>query len=150
MSSVIYEYTCASCGTEFKASGVPEMSYGEFVLRTKSGEESYLEAIGNPAFNEVWKLVESHPSLAHTDPNRLGEITQKIFGPVCDLSPTGQIFHVGIPPACPICSSHKMASWRESRPLQLSPIPSATQNRWESLDESKKAAVIDEAIRDLS
>ena len=60
MSAVLYKYTCNSCGANFNASGVPEMSYGEFILRSESGEEVFLEAITNQAFNDVCKIVDNY------------------------------------------------------------------------------------------
>ena len=55
ISSVLYSFVCASCGTGFQASVVPEMSYGEFVMRSEFGVEVFWEAISNSAFDEVSK-----------------------------------------------------------------------------------------------
>lgn len=150
MSAILYKYVCASCGTEFEASGVPEMSYGEFVLRSESGEEVYLEAVSNVAFNEVSNIVEAHPSLARADQNRIGDVIQKVFSVACDSSPSGQRFHIGMKPTCPVCSSREMASWGEVYPQQPSPIPSATQTRWASMSRPQKDYIIDCAINKLS
>ena len=150
MSAILYNYVCALCGTKFQASGVPEMSYGEFVLRTISGEEAYLEAITNEAFNEVARGVRAHPSLAGTDQSESGDVAQKVFGVACDLSPCGQRYYIDLNPICPNCSSQEMASWGELHPQQPSPIPSVTQTRWALMDGAEKADVINKAISDLS
>lgn len=149
MSAVLYNYVCATCGTEFQASGVPEMSYGEFVLRSESGDEAYLEAVSNVAFNEVSNLVEAHPLLAGVDQCRAGDITQKIFSVACDPTPSGQRFHIGMKPTCPNCSSREMASWGEVHPQKPSQIPSVTQTLWATMKDAEKSDAIDKAIRGL-
>lgn len=146
MSAVLYKYTCASCSAEFEASGAPEMSYGEFILRTESGEEAYLEAVCNGAFSEVSDIVEAHPSLAKAGQNKVAGVIQKVFGVVCDPSPKGHRFHIEMKPTCPACKSREMASWEAVYPLQLSPIPSVTQTRWALLGNAEKADIINRAL----
>lgn len=149
MSACIYNYVCASCGSEFQASGVPEFSYGEFVMRSDSGSEAYLEAITNSSFNEVSELVESNSLLAGFDERRLGDITQKVFTVACDPTENGETFHIGLKPTCPSCSSREMASWEQVHPLSPSSIPFITHTRWESLDDKEKLNLVDVAIRNL-
>lgn len=146
MSAVLFKYVCALCKTEFLASGAPEMSYGEFVLRTESGEEAYLEAVTNVAFSEVSIIVRAHPYFVREAPNKVGDVIQKVFGVACDSSPSGQRFHIEMMPTCPVCSSREMASWGEVYPQQPSPIPSATQTQWMSMSGAEKANVINCAI----
>lgn len=149
MSAVLYNFICASCGAEFQASGVPEMSYGEFVMRSELGEEVYLEAISSPAFDEVSRMVAAHPLLSSVSEGRVGDVIQKIFGVACDLSPLGHKFNIGMKPNCPNCSSREMASWKETSPRQQSQIPFATQVRWALMAESEKIDLLNQSIRRL-
>lgn len=149
MNAVIYKYKCASCGASFEASGVPEMSYGEFILRTKSGEEAYVNAVSDPAFNELLSMVRSHPSLLEDDKAKSGTIAQRLFGLICDKSPNGQMYQIGMPPKCPNCSSHEMASWGELLPLKFSPVPMVTHNEWLLLDDKDKLITLNKALNDL-
>jgi len=146
MSAILYKHVCASCGAEFHASGVPEMSYGEFIMRTESSEEAYLEATSDPVFAEVLKYVRSHPWLAGTSRNESGNVAQAIFGVACDPSPHGQLYHVEMMPACTRCRCRSMRSWAEVMPLQCSHIPAVTHAGWATLAETEKIAAIDSAI----
>jgi hypothetical protein len=133
----------------FQASGVPETSYGEFVMRSKSGREVYLEAILNAPFNEIAQMVESHPRIKEMNENESGDVVQKVYTVACDLSPEGEEFFIDLKPACPCCSSREMASWEEIYPHQLSPIPPVTNTRWLALNDLKKSALVDKAIENL-
>jgi len=150
MSACIYRFVCSSCGTAFHAAGVPETSYGEFVMRSKSGREVYLEAISNDPFNEVAQMVESHPHMKEMNENESGDVVQKVYTLACDLSPEGEEFFIGLKPVCPCCSSREMASWEEIRPLQLSNILSVTNTKWLALNDSEKLALVDKVIRNLT
>ncbi|MEO9518155.1 MAG: hypothetical protein ABJH45_02955 [Paracoccaceae bacterium] len=147
MSAVLYRYMCNSCGTSFDASGVPEMSYGEFILRSESSEEVFLEAITNQAFNDVCKIVDDYMANSNIDPNSSEDIVQKVFGSICDYGEKGEQFHIGLMPVCPNCLSRDMASWKMINPVQLSKIENATQTKWASLNDAQRKALIYEKIR---
>jgi len=148
MSAVLFKFVCATCGTVFYASGAPEMSYGEFVLRSEYDEEVYLEAITNDVFKEVARMVRAHPLLARYDQLTSGDIAQKVFGYVCDYSSRGKRFHIELNPSCPSCSSRDMASREEVYPQKLTNLVMATQNRWVSLSEDQKSKIIDTAVKE--
>lgn len=146
----MYKYKCASCGTVFHASGAPEMSYGEFVLRSDAGEEAFLEAVTNNAFNDVANIVRAHPSLKGASQARSGDVAQRIFGLTCDSSPSGRPFHIEMNPTCPDCSSRQMTSWREVMPQQTTDIPMVTHHRWDQMNQKEKEMFINKAIIQLS
>jgi len=147
MSAVAYKYVCAECGSAFNASGVLEMNYGEFVMRSEFGEEVYLEATRNVAFNEIADIVEIHPLLLGADQNKIADVVQVVFSEACDPSEKGGVFRIGVHPTCPICSSLDMLSWNEIHPVQHSSIPEVTQNKWAGMTESEKLKAVDKAIR---
>lgn len=147
MSALVFNYHCSHCGASFEASGVPDFSYGEFILRTNLGEEAFLQATSDNAFLEVLKIVRDHPMISHFDLHKSGEIAQKVFGTACDCSPKGEFYHIEAPPICPICSSRKMESWDCSVPPRLSPINPVTHSEWDSMNLEQKHSKIDQAIR---
>jgi DNA-directed RNA polymerase subunit RPC12/RpoP len=147
MSSILYKYVCASCGYEFKAPGAPEMSYGEFVLRSESGDEAYLEAVTNNTFNEVSQIVESNPLLEEVSESKSADILQKVFSVACDPAPSGKALQIGLMPACPICSSREMASWGEVYPTKVVPIPMVKHTLWDRLTASEKRTLVDTEVR---
>jgi len=60
MSVVAYKYTCANCGHKFEASGIPELSYGNFIMRSITGEEAFLQATTNSDFLEILKMSREY------------------------------------------------------------------------------------------
>lgn len=147
MSAILFKYICSSCGREFQASGAPEMSYGEFVLRSESNEEAYLEAVTNKIFNEVSQLVEAHPLLKGASASISGDLVQKVFSVACDPDSKGCAFHIGMMPKCPSCSSRDMAAWGEVYPPELSSIPMVTHVSWSNLTEFEKSDLVNNAVR---
>ena len=79
MSALIFEYKCAACGASFKASGISDFSYGEFVLRTVAGSEAYLDATVCSAYKEVASLVKEHPLTKGKNERDLSDLVQRVF-----------------------------------------------------------------------
>ena len=111
MSAILYRFTCADCCAKFIASGVPELSYGQFVLRTETGVEMYLDALTSDVFHEVRTLVHNHPLLAATDDRKTADVVHGVFGCACDRARDDRRLHIVMWPTCPACSSRNMKSW---------------------------------------
>jgi hypothetical protein len=146
MSALIFEYVCEKCGQTFQASGVSDFSYGEFIMRSESGFEVFLDATTNDAFLEVLELVRQHPLIHKLDSHKSGEIAQKVFSVACDLSPKGEKYKIELSPLCPKCLSRNMASWQCVNPPRKSLIETATQLRWHALPYDEKISEVDQEI----
>lgn len=149
MSAILYDYKCEACGNEFQASGVPELSYGEFILRSESGEEVYLEALCDETFKEVLTLVRRHPLMKKFDQKKSGEVTQNIFGLACDVAPNGEYYQINMMPQCPSCCSRKISKWSECFPRIESNILPVTHADWQMKTPSEKNEIVDRAIRKM-
>jgi hypothetical protein len=147
MSALIFEYMCANCGFKFEASGVSDFSYGEFIMRSESGLEVFLDASVNTAFMEVLNLVRTHTLVSSMDAHKSGEIAQKVFGVACDLSPKGERYQIELLPLCPKCLSRNIASWQCAKPPRESAIFSATQRRWQTLSPDQKKLEVDQEVK---
>lgn len=149
MSAIVFEYLCGSCGTTFKAAGISDFSYGEFVLCSLNGYEVYLDSISDPIFKEVACLVEKHPLLKQSKPDQEASIMQRVFSIACDPDPKGEPFQIYLPPKCPKCGQINPESWDVSEPIESMDLPSVTHSNWESLTAEEKSFKIDAAIRKM-
>ena len=143
-----YEYTCNSCKNKFPVFTLPEEVYGEFILRTITGKEAYLLAIGDPIFKEVRTIVNSKPELQYMDEQV--DIIHEVFGVVCDKASDGSEYKIELHPRCPACGSHKMYSWGSTNPrnpeLIENNIPPVTYNHWNTLSDIEKKNLVYAAI----
>ena len=146
MSAVLFKYTCNSCNTKFNAAGAHEMSYGEFVLRSESGEEVFLEAVSSESFNEVSAIVDDYVVNQQIEQKLSENLVQKIFGAVCDYGNSNEPFKIGLMPSCPNCSSRDMSSWSMVNPIELSKIDSAKQTKWSSFNNNQKKEFVSNLI----
>ena len=150
MSAIAYICRCDSCGTEFEAPEVPEMSYGLFVMRTlESSEAVFLDAHKDAAFLESYDIVKRNPFIRGLTPEECGKIQQTVFSVTCDRSPAGKSFEIGIPPKCPSCGSRVIQSWHPVEPFRDWPLPSVGHRSWESKSPVEREALIDDAVRRL-
>ena len=147
MSAIVFEYLCGSCGTAFKAAGISDFSYGEFVLRSLDGYEVFLDSISNPIFEEVARLVESHSLLKGASNERKANAVQEVFSIACDPDPKGEFFQMYLPPKCPKCGQINPECWDVSEPIESMELPSVTHFGWESLTAEEKSEKIDAEIR---
>jgi hypothetical protein len=147
MGASVFEYTCARCGSLFEASGIGDFFYGEFIMRTASGEEAFLEAVVSPVFHEFIDLADKHPLTPGKDDRRRSCIVQAAFSVACDPGIGGERFHIELGPKCPVCSSHDMKTWRPVEPPRSSTIAAPSHVEWSSLSLEEKQALIDKSIR---
>jgi DNA-directed RNA polymerase subunit RPC12/RpoP len=150
MSAIAYKFKCATCGKEFEAPEVPEMSYGLFVMRTEETDEAaFLDALNDSAFLESYEFVKDHAQLAnHTDIDR-GRIQQAVFSSVCDKTARGETLRIGLRPKCRSCGSRNMASWQQRMPIKEWPLPTVTHDCWEEKTATEKRAAIDDGIQQV-
>lgn len=147
MSAIAFIYKCADCGSEFEAAGLSDFTYGLFVMRTEDSQQAFLDAISDAVFEESSEMVERHPQVIGLKPHELGKLTQAVFAVTCDKTLDGGSYEIGMPPKCPSCGSHKMASWQPLRPIRDWPLPSVEHQTWNAKSAPEKIVAIDTAIR---
>lgn len=150
MNAIKYIYNCANCGHEFNAPGVPELSYGMFIMRSeKSDYAAFLYAISDSAFLEVKEMVAEYPDIVKINDRERVKIIHKVFGLICDEAPDGGKLLIGVAPMCPSCGSREMKSWKQIHPTQIWPLPIVEHKKWDSKSHSEKLAIVDKAIKQI-
>lgn len=144
-----YLYQCNKCKNKFKAPELLGEPYGEFLLRTKTGEIEYLFAIDSSEFLEVGNIVDKF--LENTGISELGraKVLHQLFGITCDLASDGTEYKIGGKPICPKCGSNEMYSWEPIYPVEIVEVdvPHVTHERWNKLSDVEKQSKIEEAVK---
>ena|SRR3990167_6520268 len=150
MRPLLFNYLCAQCNNRFKAPGLPDSAYGEFLLVTENGETAYLNSFQDIVFDELRLIFKKHEKkFQKIDRYNESKIFQEIFTITCDESSSGGTYHISEFPVCPVCKSRKMASWGETRlpefvSEEIAPI---THKKWNKLSLIEKELRTDEAIK---
>jgi DNA-directed RNA polymerase subunit RPC12/RpoP len=150
MNAITYIYHCANCGREFSAPGVPEFSYGMFVMRSeKSDYAAFLHAIGDSAFLEIQQMISEYTEIVRLKDREKAKLMHEIFGLICDEAPDGSKLLMDAAPICPSCGSREMKSWKQVHPAQIWPLPTVEHKKWDSKSHAEKLAAIDKAIKQI-
>jgi len=140
-------FRCADCNRTFEAPFC-ESPYGEFLLRSRSGNLAHLNAIEDTVYGEVKMLVAE--IVGCEDPFQIADMLQRIFGSVaCDPDLQGSLYSINGQPSCPVCQSGHIASWELIEPkkeLDLE-VLEITHRKWAILSHQQKREVVIEAIR---
>lgn len=151
MNLQLYVYNCGNCGNAFK---LPEFSgdlYGEFLMRSATGEIVYLSSFTDAVFQEVEELFDKNKVLEDMDKMTRAKIFHKVFGVVCDPASDNSNYQIGRDPLCPNCRSNTSLSWHPTNPPELIDIQvsSATHNEWNKLNGARKREILDNEIQSL-
>ena len=151
MKLQIFRYRCAACRKWFEAPEIREYAYGEFLLRSNSGEIRYLNAILDGVFSEVDSLISLDSRVITFDKFRRAELLHDIFGLACDPDSTGGIFRICRNPRCPACELDSVAEWESTEPPRYIDIdvPEVSHLEWEELNDDEKNARIRRALNSL-
>ena len=136
----IFRYKCGACGEWFEAPEISELAYGEFLLRSESGETRYLNANLDKVFLEVDALLETDPRLSSFDQFQRADVLNEVFGIACDPDSAGGVFRLGAKAQCPKCRHCNITEWESSEPprfVELDVIP-VTHLQWETLSDDGK------------
>ena len=128
---------CLACGHEFPSYVLPDMVYGEWLLRTCDGKEmAILQCLDNPVFDEVRELVDG--LIAREKNRKLQRLAQKRREPTlldrvmpicCD--PLGGAELTTAPPRCPLCQSANVDRFDHDPPRGMGiNLPVVTFHRW--------------------
>jgi hypothetical protein len=124
------------------------MAYGEFLLRSPSGEMRYLNAIIDSVFREVDNLIGHDERIRKFDQFQRADILYQVFGTACDPDSQGKDFVIGEWPPCTRCGSHTVVEWEAVEPVSCVDlnVQPATHSEWQSLNEDEKKSRIRESL----
>jgi hypothetical protein len=153
MKIALARFVCGRCKTEFEAPLLGEMSYGEFLLWSSRGSVAYLNALADPIFAEVRRLLDSRFQAANIDSLVMADMLQGMFGPMaCDPDDHGAPFMMNVKPPCPNCGADKPSSWDFVDPPKFleSEISHVSHNAWNALSADEKLLRFDQFVRACS
>lgn len=147
----IFRYKCGACGAWFEAPEISELAYGEFLLRSESGETRYLNANLDRVFLEVDALLRTNPRLSSFTQFQRADVLNEVFGVACDPDSMGGVFRIGTKPKCPSCIHSNITEWESPEPpryVELDIVP-ITHLQWETLSDDEKRIRVHRALESL-
>jgi hypothetical protein len=150
MKLIFCKYDCSNCKNHFKAPEISGAAFGEFLLRSSGASEiRYLNALDDPTYEEVSKLMLMNDDVAALSAVRRAKILQEIYGPVaCDRDAQGQPYQLGVHPACPTCATQSMSNWEFTDPpefIDIDILP-VTHLNWSMLSNESKRKLVQEML----
>jgi len=149
MKLELVRYRCATCANSFDAPEIGSNAYGEFLLRSKSGETAYLNALSDKSYDDVDLLLSmKQPGLTY-ETDRV-KVLREIYGEVaCDRDANGEVFVLDAHPACPKCGGQRMDWWEVLEPIQIveAEISSVQHSTWNSLSALHRKSRVDSALQ---
>lgn len=144
----LFKYTCKQCGAIYKAPELSFDSYGEFLMRSPSGEVVHLNAMSDPAYAEVDELLKRLPNMQGKSPVQLAKIQRKVFGVACDTDSQGNRYSIETKPICQSCGNQEPSYWEATEPPEFVDIDitEVTHNDWLQLEESEKLELLERAV----
>jgi hypothetical protein len=143
-SVAFFNVRCGSCGHAYSRPVLPDMSYGQFVLGTRSGCWTYLDAFAEPAFEQIRDLCSTLlPGLASRSGVN-GEIGrfQRVVARLADMA-GDEPQEMSAP--CPRCGA--LHEWTQTRdPAELRSLPVTTFKHFASLNEHERLAAVEAAL----
>lgn len=131
----VVEFTCRACGTSWQIPSMDWTPYGFFLLRSKTGHLAYLEAVDDPVFSEVGRIISDlRPAL---DAEGSAALVHCAFGVTTDPDPTGHPFEIHVRNLCPRCSSRQWESRRLDSQIEADADPVGHKS-WERLTDSER------------
>lgn len=144
----LFKYTCKQCDAIYKAPEMSFDSYGEFLMRSPSGEVVYLNAMSDSTYVEVDELLKSIPSLQGISPAQFAKIQKKVFGVACDTDSKGNRYGIDTKPICPFCGNQVPFYWEATEPPEFIDMvfPEVTHNDWLQLGKAEKLDILRGAV----
>lgn len=143
MEFELFYYVCKYCETRFN-SPTTKNKYGEFLMRSNSGELAYLNASEDSVFKEFSSLFDANKKNTKHNCTTIREEIQLIhdtFGFACDPAQDKTYFQISNKAPCPTCGRKEFQSWGPTKPpefieLNIKPV---THANWNNLSQKCKS-----------
>lgn len=141
MKVMLARYACEKCSTRFDDRALSDFAYGEFLLRSDSGEIRYLNVFADGTFVEVRDIVRELQPNDNLDGCPCSNAVQEIYGAAaCDPDERGGSFGITKRVSCPACGSDAVSSRvleGELNVVQVE-VPPVTHALWTDLNADEK------------
>jgi hypothetical protein len=150
MKFLIYRFQCGSCRHWFEHHQMTPVVYGEFLMRSETRRtERYLNAITDPVYEEVDRLLRFETRVGSRSERERAEILQSLFGVACDPDEDGGLFQMNLLPRCPDCGAEEIADYASTEPPRIVDleIPHVTHDQWNALNQAEKLRVLENELQ---
>lgn len=145
-NATVFRGKCEN-GHEFAAPGLPDGSYGEFILTSdRNGDAAYLDAMSDETFDEVARFVRDRRTPPKDELQR-GALVQQIFSATCDLADDGSSYRIEGRPRCTTCGSRVLREWFPTNPPVRVEVPPVTHEGWKRLRGEERRRILEEAAQ---
>lgn len=146
----LFKYVCKNCNTIFKFPQLCGSHYGEFLLKSKTGEIVYLNGIESNIFDEFRQILTHSKKTINQSDIEKARLQHRIFGIACDSSPNNNMYKIGQHPPCPKCKKFEFKTYGPTNPPEIVDldVSNVTHEKWSKLTVEEKKLRIDEAIDD--
>lgn len=131
-------FCCEVCESTFQILELSDFAYGELILISSSGEYRYLNALGDPTYQELIDIIMKQPIEQQIE-------VQRIFGSLtCDYDSNNQPFKIGgynsnTNYRCPRCMSIEVRNMGVTFQEFIS-VSSVSHIKWNKLNSQQKEA----------
>jgi predicted Zn-ribbon and HTH transcriptional regulator len=150
MKFLIFWNKCKKCGFSFETLSDPGLYSFRLLLSEKAQCPAIVKCDDDPAFSEVYEIVERLLKNKGFKAIQIANIFDKIFGYICDRAPNGSRYNMTGEKNCPHCGSDDIdfgpydpEVYREENP------PEITHVQWDKLDRRSKEKEIELRIKSL-
>jgi len=152
MDLPLFVWKCYGCNSYFDSPGYGA-DYGEFLMRSESGEMRFLDAISSNAFSEVAMIIDSCETVKLLTVFGRSDAVQAIFSLACDNDSSGNPFRIAFPPRCVKCGSYNVKlhdTDREPFAQVTVEAPPPTHFAWNRLEWAEKKRIVESALSEFT
>ncbi len=151
MDLPLFVWKCYGCNSYFDSPGYGA-DYGEFLMRSESGEMRFLDAIASKEFSEVATIIDSSEMVKLLTEFGRSDAIQATFSFACDYDSSGKPFRIAFPPRCVKCGSYKV-KLHDTDPEPFAQVtveaPPPTHFAWNRLGLAEKKRIVASAISEF-
>ena len=138
------EFCCLACGHHFELPTSCDFHHGEHVVRSlKLGELGRLQALDEPAVEEIIDIANTSPLVAKLSVYTRDSLIGKTYLAIAHLAPDGTRFASGRKPDCPKCGDGHVSELRRTYNFQkFSPIR-LRYHSWNRMAPAEKVALVE-------
>ncbi|MEQ1787852.1 MAG: hypothetical protein ABL966_12425 [Acidimicrobiales bacterium] len=115
--------------------------YGTFLCYSRSGSVAVYHALGDPAFEEVARLVRADSRIAGLPTMDVVDLIQNVVAVSLEPDGCGESYALNGSPGCPRCGSPSFGTTETDRPSSVVP-DEVTHLAWDAMDADHRRALV--------
>lgn len=145
---LIFWNRCKKCGYEFETLSDPSDYSIRLLLSVKTQKPAIVMCDIDPAFKEIYKMVEEYFLPKGYPSIQIAEIFDEIFGKICDLAPDGSSYDMSGRRRCIKCKSDNIDYGPTEPPVYREEVlPKVSHTSWDNYTYNEKAVLVEQLIK---